>query len=160
MQLPQWLAEIVKKFKCPVCEALMSEDHVFSYGWRINEKDPEKDFFVDYLCSECDRKILIPLQGVDLEKFAMQVMEETMVQDLDQDDLNDYDSGEPESYNKSNPDAPKAKKRLPKSKINDEEVGKFVQEMHNCEDYSDFLKMIGLTEEKIKEYNGPNDENK
>ena len=160
MQLPKRLAEIVKKFKCPVCEAAMSEEHVFSYGWRINEKDPEKDFFVDYLCNECDRKILIPLEGMDLEKFAMQVLEETMDGDLDGDDLDSYDSGEPDTYKKADPDALKAKNRVPKSKINDDEVSRFVQQMQDCQDYSDFLKMIGLTEEKIKEYNGPNDENK
>lgn len=164
MQIPNWLSEIVKNFQCPVCKVKMSEDCVSSFGWRDNEKDPEKDFFIDYLCKSCEKKIVIPLGSMDLENFSMQVMEEVMDgeidEELDQEEIDKYDSGEPESYKKSDPNAKKAKKRLPKSKINDDEVLKFVDRMNSCESFDDFLNMIGLTEEKLKEYNDMDDKDK
>lgn len=158
MQIPQWLIDVVLKLKCPLCDAPMSDDHIVSFGWREN-KDPEKDFFVDYKCPapECGKKIIIPLKGISLEEFAMHVMEETMDEEMDNFDENEeFDSGEVEPYKKADPDAPKAKKRKPKSKIQDEEVDNFKDKMKDCdfsiEAFEAFLEDIGLTQDKIDQY--------
>ena len=160
-EIPRWLGGYIQKdsYSCPnETECMLPFEIKGVTGIGIRDEtipgDRKKScLYIEYICPKCSLRTVIELHEMTLLEFA------TMVLDDFEDILTEELEKEKEQKkSKRDPNAPKAKKRLPGSKITREEVQRAKDIINNAATWDDFLGKIGADPDSLSRSNDSADE--
>lgn len=145
LNLPEWVYSYISKKGCPQCGSSMGSSKIVFIG--IKETDEEKHYLCfDALCSNCG----IPSNTTiltDVDFTAKQLAAEifTALKEEENDGLN---------HQYVSPMNKKSRKNRKSVRMNafNRESKKFIDFLGSCENYTEFLREIGLTDEEIERY--------
>jgi len=149
LDFPSWFYEAMPELECPnpKCGKPLEENHIIAEGIRKSMVHKnETAFFIEYKCPKCNNITTIELAKMTLEDFVLDMIGKFTG---DKDECED-DTTEHERPNNTKSDREKCHVSV-FSKISDKEMKEIKKVIRDCESHYDFLKNIGLTDDKISE---------
>jgi len=139
LEFPKWFDEQLQFLQCPNCKKSVKKKNIIAEGIRVSMVDDKNTaFFVEYKCPNCDITTTLELGDMSLEDFALEILDRSTC------DIN-YDDETMAPVTKA-----------VRSKITRKEVDIAKEMIEKSPDHYDFMMNIGLTPEKIEEYNKEN----
>ena len=140
LEFPKWFDEQLQFLQCPNCKKSVKKKNIIAEGLRVSMVDDKNTaFFVEYKCPNCDITTTLELGDMSLEDFALEILDRSTC------DINDDDDETMAPVTKA-----------VRSKITRKEVDIAKEMIEKSPDHYDFMMNIGLTPEKIEEYNKEN----
>ena len=144
MDIPIWLKDNLKDYKCSHCEKTMIEENISGVGIRNSTKYEDKTvFFFEYHCKDCDSRLFVELDFMSVEDFVTAMVEQYADEiGINMDEMpSDTVEREPKGYRS---------KRKSGSRISTDEVNEFMNDLDNAHSWDDILLAIGFSKEEIE----------
>lgn len=140
MNLPDWLLKHFNKsnFSCPHCQKEFVNQGCVMIGIRIVDDQftsSKHVLFMEYLCNHCNKRSGFEIIDMELEEFAIQVLQDS--------EIEEHVVEKTAKYNKD--PKKKAKKRIKsESKITSDEQESALEMLNDSRSWSDWLRKIGI----------------
>jgi phage FluMu protein Com len=175
--VPSWVVDALmsKKFTCQGCRKVLDKiETLKAMGIRECFKDPTREsFFIELCCPKCKTITFFELQEMTLVDLSFEILDEIEDEEedderesrgknnkkeqrlWDSEDEEDEDGDYDDDYEEENKDKKRDKNEdgiKEGSKITKKEIEDSAKVLKTLKTHDDFLEMIGLSPEKIKEY--------